>query len=200
MTNQRESASARPVRPRGIDMVARRAMRASAALACAASGCAITAALATPALAGDRPATLTGLVTGSVVITQNDPYCPNDDFFPSQIEPHEHYEGTIDNGGAGAQLVVDVCQSSDGGAMGGNSFSGTFRLSGATGTLHGYAAGTQTNLPNERFVANLSHGRGGPALLVFSGCWGAPLPTGLALLDARVDTADSAVAPTCGIP
>jgi hypothetical protein len=200
MTTLGESGSARPVRLSGIDMVARRAMRASAVLACAAGGFAVSAALATPALAGDRTATLTGPVTGSVVITHNDPYCPNDDFFPSQIEPHEHYEGTIDNGGAGAHLVVDVCQSSDGGALGGNTFSGRFRLTDATGSLRGYAAGSQTNLPNERFFVNLSHGRGAPPLLAFSGCWGATLPTGLALLDARVDTADSVVAPTCGIP
>jgi hypothetical protein len=120
----------------------------------------------------------TGSVTGAVSAAVVDGTCPRDAFFPNIFMPHQRYAGTVATGGGVAQLTVDVCVSSDGGALGGNTFTGTFSLAGNSGSLHGNVRGRQVNTPNEQFFMTFGHGNGSgefahaPDRLGFVGCWG----------------------------
>ena len=132
----------------------------------------------------------TGPVAGNVDHLGSDGYCPPDEFFPQLIEPHDRYVGTVASSGGPVSLVVDVCVSSDGGAMGGNTFAGSFVLGAGPNALKGFAKGAQTNFPDEYFSMTLRTGHakaknGGPHV-VFQGCWG----FGSGLIDAAVSLDD----------
>jgi hypothetical protein len=148
----------------------------------------------------------TGAVTGTAAPEARDGFCPQDQFFPAFEEPHQRYQGTGTTNGTPFTLSVDTCISSNAGALGGNTFTGSYTLSFPHGGAHGYAFGRRANAHNEVFIMTLLNGngaRGGNAVifsvlhspqLVFQGCF--PGFSG-PLIDA-VLTTTTAPSPTCG--